>query len=234
MPSDDPFWSSFIEGTDQVLRQTAEITAEPDALSARFFAAEVLSSEPVSGLTFGLPYCSVDPSVFADIRGAILRGRIRMRIMGPGDPDFHLAHAVYVPGDDMMKIADGKWDKRHRFRTAIVHEAVHAHHDMMGRTDLRVHQSEAAAYIAETVFTRSWTPYTKNDIRPQFLCDPHNTDYNDIFGPAWELALRIVDRGETTIVEGDPDLMDLQEAIRGSDIYKDNCDQMITADRIRW
>ena len=234
MSSDDPFWAPFVKGADRTLRQTAEIVNEPEALGARFFAAEVLSSEPIGGLTFGLPYCAIGPSIFADVRAAILRGGIRMRIMGLGDPDFHHAQAVYVPGNDVMKVAEGDWERRHRFRTAIVHEAVHAHHDMEGRSDLRVYQTEGASYIAETVFTRCWEPYRKNRIRPQFLCDAQNTEFNDIFRPAWELALRIVDDGKTTIAESDADLMALEQAIRESSIYKDNWDQLILADRIRW
>lgn len=234
MPSDDSFWSSIATGADRALRQSGEIAADPKALAARFFAVEVLSSEPIEGVTFGLPYCAIDPAMFADIRVAILNGRIRMEIMGPGDPDFHHAQAVYVPGDDLMKIGEGDWEKRHRYRTAVVHEAVHAHHDMAARTDLRVYQSEAASYVAETVFTRCWRSPSKTQIRPQFLCDPTNADFNHIFGPAWELALRIVDEGETSIGDGDPQLAELHQAIREADIYKDNWDQMITADRIRW
>lgn len=230
----DPFWPRIADGLNQALQQTGEITREPESLAARFFAIEVLSSDPIAEVTFGLPYCSVDPVIFAEVRAAILRGGIRMRVMGAGDPDFQHAQAVYIAGQDLMKIAEGDWEKRHRFRTAVVHEAVHAHHDMEGRSDLRVHQSEAAAFIAETVFTRNWPIYRKNDIRPQFLCDPQNDEFNAIFRPAWALALRIVDGGETTIADGDADLTELQDGIRDASVYADSWDRMITADRIRW
>jgi hypothetical protein len=224
---------------DEALLQAAEATMDPSSLAARFFAVEVLSSEPIKGVTFGLPYCTVDPDIFAEIREAILRGAIRMEVMGEGDPDFHLAQAVYVPNavkgqTDVMKIAAGEWEKRHRFRTAIVHEAVHAHHDMAGRSDLRVHQSEEASYIAEAVYTRCWTPYSTSEIQPAFLTDPGNAEYNAIFRAAWTLALRIVDGQETTIAEGDTDLSDLREALRLSSLYKDSFNDLITANGLRW
>jgi hypothetical protein len=234
MRSNDPFWSRALRHADKVLLQSAEVTMDPASLAARFFAVKVLSSEPIKGIAFGLPYCSIDPDIFAEIRSAIIRGGIRMGIMGPGDPDFEHAQAVYDPDQDLIKIAAGDWEKRHRYRTALVHEAVHAHHDMAGRSDLRVHQSEEASYIAETVYTRCWSRYRKSEIRPSFLCDASNADYNAIYRPAWALALRIVDAEETTIPEGDSDLLELREALRMSDLYRDSFNHLITANRLRW
>ncbi len=198
------------------------------------FALQVLQSPQISGVAFELPFCRVEPENFTDVGAAILLGSISTGIMSQGDPDFDLAHAMNIPGDDVLKIAEGDWNKRHRYRTAVVHEAVHAHHDMTGRADLLVVESEQAAFIAETVYTRCWDRYGTSTIRPQFLADRDNADYNAIFGPAWDLALTIVDDGTTKIAADDGRLKALHKAIRESDLYKDTWDQKITANRLRW
>lgn len=232
MVAEDPFWTRLPKAGEGMLRGIAESATDPTTMAARLFCLQVLGSEPIAGVSFELPFCKIVPEIFMDVRTAILRGAISTRIMGDGDPDA-VGQAVFIPGDDVMKILEGDWWKRSRFVTTVVHEAVHAHHDMSGRADLLVVESEQAAYVAECVFTRRWK-HSKFQHRPQFLCDQDNAEYNAIFKPAWELALRIVDQEETSIGKGDKDLQELHDAIRTCSLYKANWDQTITADGLRW
>lgn len=234
MEDKHPYWSHLGRVPTSLLRQMLDFTVDPSTLVARMFALQVLQSPQISGVAFELPFCKVEPGNFADVGTAILLGSISTGIMNQGDPDFEHAHAMYVPGDDVLKIAEGDWNKRHRYRTAVVHESVHAHHDMTGRADLLVVETEQASYIAETVYTRRWDRYSKSTIRPQFLADQDNADYNAIFGPAWQLALKIVDAETTTIAASDADLKALEQAIRVSDLYKNTWNQKITANGLRW
>jgi hypothetical protein len=234
MAAEDPFWTRLPKLGTGALRGAVEFGTDPSTLVARNFCFQVLKSAPVAGIAFTLPWCSVDPEMFADIRTAILRGAISTRIMGPGDPDAEHGQAVFIPEDDVMKIADGDWLKRHRFVTAVVHESVHAHHDMSGRADLRVVDTETAAYVAECVYTRRWEKYAKATHRPSFLCDRDNAEFNAIFAPAWALALRIVDDGHESIAKADADLVSLVDAIKACSVYSHNWDTKIVADGLRW
>lgn len=234
MPAEDPFWTRLPKVAPGVLRAGIEFGAAPQTMIARMFCLEVLRSAPIQGVSFKLPFCEVTPDTFAEVALAILRGGISTRVMGPGDPDFDHAQAVFVTTEDVMKIAQGDWVKRDRPRTAVVHEAVHAHHDMTGRADLLVVQTEQAGFIAECVFARCWRKYAKAQFRPPFLTHPADPSFNDIFEAAWAVALAIVDDGRREVPADDPSFVALHDAIRQAPPYRSNWNTRMLADGLRW
>jgi len=213
------------------LQHGLDIASNPLNLYATAFAHAVLTMPLVQDIEFETPTVKVDRHTFQMVLSAIVKGNIRVILMDATDPDRQVGAAVYVSGDNLLKLSSVDL-RRDRSKSSIIHESVHASHDILKRSDLSVWSTEQAAYIAEAVLARLMPAYAEAQRVPQFLQDPESAAYNALFRPAWNLAVKIVDQGIKKIPGNDVDLLNLFSAIQQAKPYQSTWADKILADGI--
>lgn len=216
---------------DATIRHAGDIYANPLNLYAKTFALTTLALPIVQDIEFETPSVKVDHETFDAVRSAIGRAQINVALMEKDDPDRDIGAAVYLSDENLMKLASVD-TSRDRPATSLIHESVHASHDILGLAQLTVWQTEQAAYIAEAVFTRLMPKYADAVRPPPFLQNWESAAYNGLYRPAWNLAIKIVDGGTKKIPPADVDLLNLYAAIQVAPPYKDNWADNIVANGV--
>ena len=208
----------------------------PDNMITLDNVLAVFGGSRVGSIAFEIPKVTVNSGTFSSVRSAIVSGRIQVFTMQPSDPDCDISDGVYVTKGNYMKIATNNAHPNLR-KSIIVHESVHAAHDIACSTQLKVRESEAASYIAQALYLRRCYPAAlsrPNELRPtSFAKTPAARTAaaaaEAIFAPAWECAVRIAAK-QTKLTATDPEYAALEQAIIASPLYSANHDHPIEAD----
>jgi len=211
----------------------------PDNMVTLQNVLAVLGGSRVASIAFDIPNVSVNSGTFSAVRTAIVTGRIQVFTMPESDPDHAISDGVYVSNGNYMKIAANKAQPAMR-KSIVVHESIHAAHDIARSSQLLVRESEMASYIAQAMYIRCYHPTAvqrPNELRPtRFIAPgaPGETEAKEaekILSAAWDCAVRITG-GQKTLSAADPELAALEKAITTSFLYSGNHGDHIFADGV--
>jgi hypothetical protein len=196
-------------------------------LIAKHTVLSLLKGDAVQNMDFVVGGFAVDAGTLDSVRRAILLGRINVTFLARNDQRFPEYAAIY---NDIGAVYDRSRNtlllkeidtKSRKSLASIVHEAVHAAHDIAVESKMIRLHTEAVAYVAEAVFLRS---LQKVDRRPDtFLSSPPGEPEDDVLKFAWNIANKIAGDGKTagvkTVPESDSDWKDLLAAIKKTHMY---------------
>jgi hypothetical protein len=240
--------SKLIDGVmqsgDAVMRHTLQFTLGGGplnfALKARVL--EILNNDPVPRIDFELAGKKVDKKTFGSVCDAILRGRVNVSALQKNDPsladlDANLIQqlsALYRPNWDtiFVKLPAKKKSggqsagdaaviagiQSNDLKGSIVHESIHAAHDIAG-DPLTILETEAVAYVGEACYVRRKYPQSQGRPYEFQATGADGTAMDAVLYAAWTLAKRIVDNKDTKIPADDPDLKSLHDALKGTLAY---------------
>lgn len=211
----------------------------PDNMVTLDNVLAVLGGSRVASIAFDIPKVTVDSATFSAVRTAIVTGRVQVYTMPETDPDCAISDGVYVPNGNYMKIARNNAHPILR-KSIIVHESIHAAHDIARSTQLVVRESEMASYIAQALYVRRCYPAAlsrPNELRPiRFIApgapgEAAAKEADTILAAAWDCAV-LIDGGQRKLTAADAQLAALEQAIIGSSLYKYTHGDPITANGV--
>jgi hypothetical protein len=222
--------SSMSDAVEAPLRHALHTFADGGInIVAKQAVLSLLQSELVQSLDFVVAKFPVNANTFNSVGRAILLGKINVTVLLPNDTRFPEYAAMY---NDIGAIYDKKIntlilkklldaEKPRRFRAPIIHETVHAAHDVGVLSSMMRLHTEAIAYTAEAVFLR--TDQTSSRRPDDFLSMPAGAPEDDVLKFAWNIANKIVGDGQTTgqknVPDSDSDWTGLLDAIKRTQMY---------------
>jgi len=168
---------------------TIEVAQSPFDFAARLKVMTVLSHPALRGIHFTIPGAEVSTRMLERVLAAISNYSLSVGLWQPGVPGYTKdASAQYDKDADALYVDLGTKDRLSI--SNVVHEAVHAAHDIGGSKTMTRLASETAAYIAECVFQLK---KQKPDHRTLIYANGSAVDA--IYEAAWPLALKVLGRG---------------------------------------
>jgi hypothetical protein len=218
----------------------ATLQLSPENLLLLHEVLRLLGDAQVTTIAFSIPSVTVDSVTFSSVRHALMMGKVQAFVMGAGDPDSKISDGFYAPKANFLKVGNNKAWPRARLAT-IVHECVHAAHDIAGKPGLFVLDTEAAAYIAGAVWLRRQYPAATGrpgEFRPgDYVTDPVDklaaAEAEAIYTAAWTCAVKIeAASAPSRFRAGDTELDELYKAIKASSLYAGSFGDKVVADGV--
>jgi hypothetical protein len=233
-----------MQGSDAVMRHALQFTlgGGPINFALKARVLEILKNDPVPRIEFELAGNKVDNKTFDSVCEAILRGKVNVAALQKNDPSLadlgasliQQLSALYRPDWDTIFVklpakkkagAQSAADaailagiQGNDLKGSIVHESIHAAHDIAGDS-LTILETEAMAYVGEACYVRRKYPQTLQRPYEFKATGADGTAMDAVLYAAWTLAKRIVDSKDTKIPAGDPDLKSLHDALKGTAAY---------------
>lgn len=159
--------------------------------AARLKAIDILMSPHLQGIDFSIPGARVTSKMLTDVLSHIVKRNMQVDHWHAGHPDYRQdAMAQYDPNSDTLSIP---LTNDRESLGAVVHESIHAAHDISHDTRMTVLATESAAYIGECVFLLN---SQKADHRTKIF--DKGSPVDNIYDAAWNIAWKVLGRGPLT------------------------------------